>query len=581
MSLSITETPNELTRDLDMASPLGIARILRQTDSQIYNGYLGFPGFQDKEFLDAIEDCIRKTNTILKSKEKKVIILAGAGTSGRLGMFVARDYNPALQKAFGEKKLIQYLMAGFDQALIAAQEGSEDDAVQAVEDLKAVIGDAKQVAYIGVTCGMSAPYVAGQLDYLLNQFESKKLKGYAGLMGFNLLDRARNVPIENWNKTFKQVSDRTAKSPFGIILNPIAGPEPVTGSTRMKSGTSTKLILDMIFNHCITLPADIPAAIKSFLKDFETTRTAVYEQEEAIAELITKGGETLSAKGHIYYLAKAPYGILSLVDASECPPTFGADFEDVRGFLEGGWKALQGKGEDLSYISPVHRIGIEEFMAAKLPKLTANDLIIVIGDGTAEKLLEQKVTQGMAAFKGEWNWKKILQAAKKKKASTALIAIQPKAPAKKAGKITGIDYIVSPAIPLPLHFKEVGVKLVLNAITTGAHIMAGKVYQNRMVDLKISNNKLYFRTIKIIMDIMKVDEVTARDAVLKSIYATDKLTPKILNTPISAHINTATEKTKVVPRALLLATGKLNYAQADEAIKKEPIVRHIVQKWAL
>lgn len=581
MSLSITETPNELTKDIDIASPLEIVRILRQTDSQIYNGYLGFPGFQDSESLNAISDCIRKTHAILKAPGKKVIIFAGAGTSGRLGMFTARDYNPTLKKAFGEKNLIKYLMAGTNKALIAAQEGSEDDAIQAVDDLKALIGDAKHVAYIGVTCGMSAPYVAGQLNYLLNEFEGKRLKGYAGLMGFNLLNRARNVPIEQWDKTFKEVSDRTSRSPFGIILNPITGPEPVTGSTRMKSGTSTKLLLDMIFNFCIQPSQDIPSDLKSFMKDFETTRTAVYDQQLPISELIKKGGETLSSKGHIYYLGKAPYGILSLVDASECPPTFGADFEDVRGFLEGGWNTLLGKGNDLSHISPVHRIGVEEFITGKLPNLTEKDMVIVLGEGTPEKVLQQKVTQGMSQLKGVWDWKKILSASKKKKATTALVALQTTHSSASGRKFAGIDVVISPIVPLPLHFREIAAKLILNAITTGAHILTGKVYQNRMVDLKISNNKLFFRTIQIISAIMKADERVARDSMLKSIYETDVLTPEILEAPISDHINKATGKTKVVPKALLLATGNFTYKKASEAIKKEPIVRHIIQKWAL
>lgn len=63
MAASITETPNELTTDTIL--PVRIVRLLRQTDSQIYNGYLGFPGFNDREVLEAIAMTIKQTRQIL------------------------------------------------------------------------------------------------------------------------------------------------------------------------------------------------------------------------------------------------------------------------------------------------------------------------------------------------------------------------------------------------------------------------------------------------------------------------------------------------------------------------------------
>lgn len=105
VAASITETPNELTTDIDLAS-IGIVRLLRQTDSQIYNGYLGFPGFNDREVLEAIAMTIKQTRQIFASKGKKVLIISGAGTSGRLGMFVARAYNRTVKRHY-EKQLHQ------------------------------------------------------------------------------------------------------------------------------------------------------------------------------------------------------------------------------------------------------------------------------------------------------------------------------------------------------------------------------------------------------------------------------------------------------------------------------------------
>ena len=127
---------------------------------------------------------------------------------------------------------------------------------------------------------------------------------------------------------------------------------------------------------------------------------------------------------------------------------------------------------------------------------------------------------------------------------------------------------------------EYATKLVCNAVTTGAHILAGKVYRNRMIDLNVSNTKLFHRTIGIVRDIMKVDEETAFLSVMKAIYRTDEPTEEQIHAPVSGHIAAAAWKKKIVPRALLIATGRYNYAEAGEALEKEPIVRVLIEKSA-
>ncbi len=104
--------------------------------------------------------------------------------------------------------------------------------------------------------------------------------------------------------------------------------------------------------------------------------------------------------------------------------------------------------------------------------------------------------------------------------------------------------------------REVALKLTLNAITTGAHVLAGKVYGNRMIDLRISNNKLFHRTISIISDLIGVSAEEALEALLKSIFQTDELTEAEREAPISACIEAAKNVEKVVPKALLIATGQ-------------------------
>lgn len=110
--------------------------------------------------------------------------------------------------------------------------------------------------YIGITCGLSAPFIGAQIDWILDQEQQEKFVSV--LMGFNPISVARNVPVENWNKTVYQVvqrlhqasttgtkNSRDSKKNLGnhFILNPVYGPEPISGSTRMKGGTITKVSL--------------------------------------------------------------------------------------------------------------------------------------------------------------------------------------------------------------------------------------------------------------------------------------------------------------------------------------------------
>jgi len=582
--LSITETPNELTNDIDIASPVGIVRILRQSDSQIFNGWRDFSSLSDEEIQKKIETCILEVMNLFKSKGKKAIIISGAGTSGRLAMYVSRTFNLLLKKK-GLEPIFHYLIAGGNLALIVAQEGAEDNPIQAVTDLRKISDNVDRIFYVGVTCGFSAPYVASQLFYLQNVKNSFNV-----LFGFNPVERSRNVPIENWDKTFLDVVKSIEKKKNFLILNPILGPEPITGSTRMKGGSATKIVLDTIFSialiklgiikkeeiSLLEIKPDIPIIdmIKVMLDEYENVRGKTYEELDDIAKLIEVAGKALRAKSHIYYLGKTPEGILGNVDASECPPTFGADFEDVRGFVVSGWKKFLYTGEDLSNVDPLYRIDTNEFIKVKLPKLKTTDVVIGIG----EKKLDKEILN-------------ILKQAHKKGANIGAIIINGSKKNIQFGVGNSRDcslqnnhYTIFPQLRnlciakgIP-SFTEFSLKLILNAITTGGHILSGKIYRNRMIDLRISNNKLFYRTIGIISKIMGVKEEFARDCLLKSVYETDKLTENIIKAPISQHINAGSKKEKIVPRALLLATGSFDISSAIKAIKKEPVVRNIIEK---
>ncbi len=565
MSLpSITETPNELTTDIDVASPAGMVRLLRASDAQIYNGYRTFPALCDDEIVAKIVQAVEWAAPLL-GRDDAVIVISGAGTSGRLAMFVARTFNLVLER-HGRRPNFRYLMAGGDKALIKAQEGAEDDPHQAWKDLSQAIEGRRRVFYVGVTCGFSAPYVAGQLWEL-----SKRRGTQCVLLGFNPEDRARDAEVEHWDRTVAQVVRHIAKKSNCLILNPVVGPEPVTGSTRMKGGSATKLILEVIFALAAasspnrergSLGPYLSEAVRLCVLAYEQTRAAVYEELDDIAALIALGGKALRAGGHIYYLGAGSTGILGIVDASECPPTYGAGFDDVRGFIVGGWRTLLGAGHELGGAGPHYRIALNEFVREKLPCLTRNDLVVGIGSGG-------------------WD-RRVCDALRRSRQAGAMIAgIQvgrgaaAPLPFAASVRVAGAPRSIVPGAPV---FEEYGTKLVLNALTTGAHILCGKVYQNRMVDLRISNNKLYYRTIGIIQHIAGVSADRARRSLLRSIYRTDRLTPAMLNARPSQYVEAAMKVPKAVPIALILAGSRATHAEAERMIRREPIVRAALER---
>ena len=130
-------------------------------------------------------------------------------------------------------------------ALVASIEATEDDPVAGAAELQRVTESFERVLFIGITCGLSAPFVGGQLEYCLDHPE----KFTPVLMGYNPVSMARKIQVPKWSnqRTFFDIATRMEATAGAIILNPIVGPEPISGSSRMKSGTATKVMLDAVF----------------------------------------------------------------------------------------------------------------------------------------------------------------------------------------------------------------------------------------------------------------------------------------------------------------------------------------------
>jgi hypothetical protein len=156
------------------------------------------------------------------------IVLSGSGTSGRIAFLVATSFNQVLRD-LGKRQVFKYLISGLltfpnakkisnqclggDKSIIMSYELPEDDPLTGVSDLKQLeLPDAEinSMVFIGISCGLSAPYAVGKntartfRNLSLGQADyASKNPLYAAtiLIGFNPIEFSRNVPVEKWDKT--------------------------------------------------------------------------------------------------------------------------------------------------------------------------------------------------------------------------------------------------------------------------------------------------------------------------------------------------------------------------------------------
>ena len=165
-------------------------------------------------------------------------------------------------------------------------EASEDDPVVGASELKRIADAYDQVLFIGITCGLSAPFVGGQLEYCLenpNKFTPV-------LMGFNPVSMARRMQVPKWpnGRTFWDIASRMESTPNALVLNPIVGPEPISGSSRMKGGTATKVMLDTA---CFLASADPSKKSVDVINEFRATVANMEAEKKDLAAIVTIAGE--------------------------------------------------------------------------------------------------------------------------------------------------------------------------------------------------------------------------------------------------------------------------------------------------
>lgn len=210
---------------------------------------------------------------------------------------------------------------------------------------------------------------------------------------------------------------------------------------------------------------------------------AVATQREQIALAVEIAERTFRAGGRLFYVGAGTSGRLGVLDASECPPTFGSDPEMVQGIIAGGLPALTRAQEGAEDIV---ENGAREMDARFVGK---NDFVIGIAASGTTPYVRAAVER--AADLG---------------ASTGIVACSPLPPDLVAMVTVAIVPIVGPEVVTGSTRMKAGTatKLVLNTITTGAMIRLGKTYGNLMVDLRATNNKLVDRSQRIVAEVCGV-----------------------------------------------------------------------------
>src|SRR3954469_10854228 len=222
---------------------------------------------------------------------------------------------------------------------------------------------------------------------------------------------------------------------------------------------------------------------------------AVATQREQIARAIELAEATFRRGGRLFYVGAGTSGRLGVLDASECPPTFGTNPEMVQGIIAGGLPALTRAQEGAEDIVGNGALVIDEH------KVDEKDFVVGIA------------ASGTTPYVGA-----ALERAAELGASTAIVACSPPPPALLGRVDLAILPIVGPEVVTGSTRMKAGTatKLVLNMITTGAMIRLGKTYGNLMVDLRATNNKLVDRSQRIVMEVCDVTRDQARDLLTRS-----------------------------------------------------------------
>lgn len=201
-----TEEKNRNTEKIDTLSTLEMVRLINEEDKKV--------AYAVERELEHIAEAIDIIS--VKLREGGRLIYSGCGTSGRLGVLDAAECPPTYSTDPGQ---VVGLIAGGKDAMFEAVEGAEDNEQLGAEDLRR-IGFCDKDVLVGIAASGRTPYVIGAMKYA----------------------KACGAPVFSVSCSPGSEIEKEAQ----VAITPLPGPEVVTGSTRMKSGTAQKMVLNML-----------------------------------------------------------------------------------------------------------------------------------------------------------------------------------------------------------------------------------------------------------------------------------------------------------------------------------------------
>jgi N-acetylmuramic acid 6-phosphate etherase len=264
----------------------------------------------------------------------------------------------------------------------------------------------------------------------------------------------------------------------------------------------------------------IEQALVIFNEEDAATVKAVASQREQIVRAIEMVSAALEAGGRLIYVGAGTSGRLGVLDAAECPPTFGTDPQIIQGIIAGGPSAM------FRSVEGAEDSADEGAKAIDTAKVGSGDVVMGIAAGGTTPFVRSALGRA-----GELGAKTIFLCCVEKSAAEpeADLVIRP---------LTGPEILTGST-----RLKAgTATKLVLNQITTLAMVRLGKVYENLMVDLKATNAKLRDRAVRIVAMLTGL----SRDEAIKLLEAAGG----------------------EVKTAIVMNKRSLNRSQASEALQK-------------
>lgn len=258
----ITEEINPNTKNIDSVPTIEMVKMINDEDKKV--------AYAVEKELPVIAKAIDVISDKLSRGGRLIYI--GAGTSGRLGILDASECPPT----FGvSSNLVQGLIAGGKKAVFKAVEGAEDNKELAAEDLKKIKFNKKDVI-VGIAASGRTPYTIGGLEY-------------GNTIGSYTISLTNN-PKSKMSKI------------SNLSIAPVVGPEVISGSTRLKSGTSQKMVLNMLTTGSMI---KLGKVYKNLMVDVVAQNLKLVERAHKLVSLATGVSNSVAIK----YLEKTEYNV--------------------------------------------------------------------------------------------------------------------------------------------------------------------------------------------------------------------------------------------------------------------------------